>query len=110
MSGYYDSEDLEAFPRISEFAPEAGKAFFDYYEKALAPGRLDERTKILIALAVAHTEMCPYCIDSYANSCLSLGIDADVMLEAIHVGAAVKAGSSLAHATQALKIARKKEM
>jgi alkylhydroperoxidase/carboxymuconolactone decarboxylase family protein len=110
MSDYYDSGDLEDFPRIADYAAQTGKAFFDYYAKVFAPGALDERTKSLIALAVAHTEKCPYCIDAYTNACLSLGISEDAIFEAIHVGASIKAGAVLAHATQARKIIRKKEM
>ena len=32
---------------------------------------LDAKTRELIALAVAHTVQCPYCIDAYTNDCLN---------------------------------------
>lgn len=107
---YYEPEDLEDFPNIGEHAPEQGKAFFDYYEKATSAGVLSEREKSLIALTVATVRHCPYCIDAYTNKCLSLGISNDEMMEAVHVGAAMVAGDTLAHATQIRKILRKKEM
>ena len=107
---YYETEDLNDFPNIGEFAPAEGKAFFEYYGKATSAGKLTEREKALIALAVATVRHCPYCIDAYTNKCLSLGVDNDEMMEAVHVGAAMVAGDVLAHSTQMRKIIKRKEM
>jgi alkylhydroperoxidase/carboxymuconolactone decarboxylase family protein len=110
MGEYYEKRDLEDFPNIGESAPELGKRYFDYYGEAMKAGRLTEREKSLIALAVATTQRCPYCIDAYTNQCLSLGISEEEMMEAEHVGAAMVAGIVLAHSTQMRKIVRKKAM
>lgn len=110
MGEYYEKKDLADFPKIGEYAPEEGKKFFEYYEKATSAGALSEREKTLIALTVAATQNCPYCIDAYTNKCLSLGISNDEMMEAVHVGAAMMAGVTLAHSTQMRKIVKKKEM
>lgn len=107
---YYETQDLADFPNIAEYAPEQGKAFFNYYAASTGPGALSEREKALIALTVATTRHCPYCIDAYTNKCLSLGVSNDEMMEAVHVGAAMVAGDVLAHATQMRKIIKKKEM
>jgi alkylhydroperoxidase/carboxymuconolactone decarboxylase family protein len=76
---YYEKSDLLDFPNIGEHAPEAGKKFFDYYNQALTPGALTEREKTLIALAVATTHNCPYCIDAYTEKCLSIGVGSKEM-------------------------------
>lgn len=107
---YYENKDLADFPNIVEYATEQGKKFFEYYGAATGPGKLNEREKALIALAVAMTQHCPYCIDAYTNKCLSLGVSNDEMMEAAHVGAAMVAGVTLAHSTQLRKILKKKEM
>lgn len=107
---YYEPSDLDDFPNIGEYAPEPGARFFDYYAAATGAGRLSEREKALIALAVATVRHCPYCIDAYTNKCLSLGVDNDEMMEAVHVGAAMVAGDTLAHATQMRKIIKRKAM
>jgi alkylhydroperoxidase/carboxymuconolactone decarboxylase family protein len=101
---YYEKKDLADFPNIAEHAAEQGKKFFDYYNSAVQSGRLTEREKALIALAVATTQNCPYCIDAFTNNCLSQGMDADEIMEAVHVGAAMMAGVTLAHSTQVRKI------
>lgn len=107
---YYEPKDLADFQHIGEDAPAEAQAFFAYYGKATAAGRLTEREKALIALAVAMVRHCPYCIDAYTNKCLSLGVDSGEMMEATHVAAAMVAGDVLAHATQMRKIVKRKEM
>jgi alkylhydroperoxidase/carboxymuconolactone decarboxylase family protein len=107
---YYEPQDLADFPNIGEFAPQAGEKFFEYYGVATGEGKLTEREKALIALTVAATQNCPYCIDAYTTKCLSLGISNEEMMEAVHVGASMLAGITLAHSTQMRKIIKKKEM
>jgi alkylhydroperoxidase/carboxymuconolactone decarboxylase family protein len=110
MGDYYEKKDLADFANIGEYAPEEAKAFFEYYTRATGDGKLSQREKTLIALAVAATQHCPYCIDAYTNASLSQGITKEEMMEAVHVGAAMVAGITLAHATQMRKIVKKKEM
>jgi alkylhydroperoxidase/carboxymuconolactone decarboxylase family protein len=110
MAEYYEKKDLADFPNIGEFAPEQGKKFFEYYGVSTSAGKLSEREKALIALTTAMTHNCPYCIDAYTNKCLSLGISNDEMMEAVHVGASMVAGITLAHSTQMRKIVKKKGM
>jgi alkylhydroperoxidase/carboxymuconolactone decarboxylase family protein len=110
MGDYYEKKDLEDFAHIGEYAPVLGERYFDYYGEVMKEGKLSEREKALIALAVATTQRCPYCIDAYTDRCLSLGVSREEMMEAVHVGAAMVAGVVLAHATQMRKIIKKKEM
>ncbi|PKA82525.1 alkylhydroperoxidase/carboxymuconolactone decarboxylase family protein [Ulvibacter sp. MAR_2010_11] len=96
-NNYYDPADLRKFGNITEWGEELGAKFFDYYTKVFEEGALTAREKSLIALAVAHTEMCPYCIDAYTKDGLQRGITKEEMMEAVHVGAAIKSGASLVH-------------
>jgi alkylhydroperoxidase/carboxymuconolactone decarboxylase family protein len=97
---YYSAEHLRGFGDISEGAPELAKKFFDYYAAVFAPGALTEREKALIALAVAHTVQCPYCIDAYTTESLQKGADLEQMTEAVHVACAIRGGASLVHGMQ----------
>jgi len=103
MSTYYKPEHLPAFATISEGAPELGRAFFSYYGKVFEDGALTAREKALIALAVAHTVQCPYCIDAYTQDCLEKGSDLEQMTEAVHVATAIRGGASLVHGMQMLE-------
>ncbi|HEY7676870.1 MAG TPA: arsenosugar biosynthesis-associated peroxidase-like protein [Candidatus Methylomirabilis sp.] len=100
METYYDPKDLSRFPEIGKDAPELWRKFLGWYNAAFAEGALSEREKALIALAVAHTVQCPYCIDAYSGVCLEKGADAEQMTEAIHVAAAIRGGATLVHGVQ----------
>jgi alkylhydroperoxidase/carboxymuconolactone decarboxylase family protein len=110
MGDYYEKKDLLDFGNIGEYSPELAEKFFSYYNAVTAGGELTEREKALIALAVAATQNCPYCIDAYTNKCLSIGVSKEEMMEAVHVGAAMMAGISLVHSTQMRKIIKKKDL
>ena len=101
MSNYYESEDLKKFDNIGEHAKPLADEFFKYYGMVTgADGALTKREKALIALAISHSEKCPYCIDAYTTACLESGASPDQMMEAVHVAAAMKAGITLAHGIQ----------
>src|SRR5215813_9000579 len=100
MPGYYNTQHLADFGKISDVKPELGKKFFDYYASVFADGALSAREKSLIALAVAHSVQCPYCIDAYSKDALEKGADLDQMTEAVHVAAAIRGGASLVHGIQ----------
>lgn len=107
METYYKPEDLSKFEEIGKGAPELAQKFFDYYNAVFAEGELTEREKALIALAVAHTIQCPYCIDAYTQACLEKGSNLDEMTEAIHVATAIRGGASLVHGVQMQNVAAK---
>ncbi len=107
---YFNPEDLKKFGEITEFQEELGKKFFDYYSQVFQEGGLTKREKALIALAVAHTVQCPYCIDAYSTSCLQEGADGEQMMEAVHVAAAIKSGATLVNSVQMMNHVKKKSM
>ena len=109
-ASYYNSADLAKFGNISEWQPEMGRKFFDYYGEVFQEGALSEREKALIALAVAHAVQCPYCIDAYTTDSLQKGADEAQMMEAVHVAAAIKGGAALVHGVQMMNKAKEMTM
>jgi len=105
MNDYFDPADLKKFGTVGHpHARELTDQFFKYYNAVTGvDGALTRREKALIALAVAHAEQCPYCIDAYSTACLETGANPAQMMEAVHVAAAMKAGITLVHATQMQK-------
>ena len=97
---YQAKEDLAKFGEVANNAPELGKKFFDWYHTVFADGALSAREKSLIALAVAHSVPCAYCIEAYSKDALEKGWDLDQMTEALHVTAAIRGGASLVHGVQ----------
>ncbi len=74
--------------------------FLNTIIKFLKKVRSQQEKKSLIALAVAHVVQCPYCIDAYTKDGLQRGIENEEMMEAVHVGAAIKSGAVLVHGVQ----------
>ena len=109
-NSYYNSADLKKFGNISDWQPELGRKFFDYYGEVFKEGALTEREKSLIALAVAHAVQCPYCIDAYTSDSLQKGADEAQMMEAVHVAAAIKGGAALVHGVQMMNKAKELSM
>ncbi|WP_258103799.1 arsenosugar biosynthesis-associated peroxidase-like protein [Marinoscillum sp. MHG1-6] len=107
---YYNREDLKKFGNITEWQQELGDKFFDYYTSVFKEGALSAREKSLIALAVAHTIQCPYCIDAYTSDGLKRGIDEEEMMEALHVAGAIRGGASLVHGVQMMNQVKEKVM
>jgi alkylhydroperoxidase/carboxymuconolactone decarboxylase family protein len=97
---YYNPEDLKKFENVTDFQEKLGKKFFDYYGSVFEEGALTAREKSLIALAVAHTIQCPYCIDAYTEDTLEKGCSEEQMMEAVHVATAIRGGASLLHGVQ----------
>ncbi len=107
---YYDRSHLPMFGDIEEGSQELADKFFSYYGAVFEDGALTAREKSLIALAVAHTIQCPYCIDAYTDDCLQKGSDLEQMTEAVHVATAIRGGSSLVHGIQMLEQTKKLAM
>lgn len=107
MSEYYKHEHLSNFGKVAEASPELGKKFFDWYGAVFQEGALTEREKCLIALAVAHTVQCPYCIEAYTAESLAKGSDLEQMTEALMVATAIRGGATLVHGMQMMEKAKK---
>lgn len=109
MPSYYLSEDLARFGDLAKTTPELFDHFLKWYSATMAPGALDEKTKKLIALAVAFAIQEPYCIDSYSSACTDAGITPEEMAEAVNVAAVIRGGGTVAHWVQACNTIARKE-
>ncbi|MBX3327047.1 MAG: arsenosugar biosynthesis-associated peroxidase-like protein [Nitrospira sp.] len=110
MDSYYHSHDLGKFAEIGKGNKELWNKFKNYYDAVFTEGALTEREKALIALAVAHTVQCPYCIDAYTQALLEKGSNMEEMTEAVHVACAIRGGASLVHGVQMRNAAEKLSM
>ena len=98
----YNKENLTKIKKMNELAPEAMKAFWAFDKIAVADGAIPVKYKELIAVAVAVTTQCPYCIDIHANNARKAGATEAELTEATIVAAALRAGGAITHATHAL--------
>ena len=83
-------------------APDVMKAFWAFDKAALADGAIPVKYKELIAVAVANTTQCPYCIDIHGANARKAGATEAELVEAALVAAALRAGAAVTHATHVL--------
>src|SRR5438132_7006613 len=98
----YNKEKLAQLKVMDRLAPEVMKAFWAFDKAAVAEGAIPVKYKELIAVAVALTTQCPYCIDIHSGNARKAGATDAEIVEAGIVAAALRAGAAVTHATHAL--------
>jgi AhpD family alkylhydroperoxidase len=99
----YDMKNLAKFSRLGELAPEAFKAFVAFDQAAVKAGAIPVKYKELIAVGVALTTQCPYCIEIHRNNAKKAGATEQELAETAIVAAALRAGGAMTHGTHALE-------
>jgi AhpD family alkylhydroperoxidase len=99
----YDMKNLAKLKLIDANAPEAMKAFVAFDKAAMAVGAIPVKYKELMALAVAFTTQCPYCIEIHSGKARQAGVTDTEIAEAVLVAAALRAGAAVTHGTHAMK-------
>jgi AhpD family alkylhydroperoxidase len=99
MSNLYDSENLKKLPRLGHGAPDAWKGFLDFDRAAFADGAIPVKYKELMALAVALTTQCPYCLEIHKDKAKKAGATPEEIAETTFVAAAIRAGGAITHGT-----------
>lgn len=92
----------ELFDKRTALAPEIIDSWNNFSKAVFKEGALSEKTKQLIAVAVAHVTQCPYCIRSHTKVATRKGATQEEIMEAIWVAAEMRAGGAYAHATIAI--------
>jgi AhpD family alkylhydroperoxidase len=98
----YDMKNLTEFKRIAELAPEAFKGFVAFDEAAFKNGVIPLKYKELIAVGIALTTQCPYCIDIHAKRAREAGATEKELAETTLIAAALRAGGAMTHGTHTL--------
>jgi AhpD family alkylhydroperoxidase len=83
-------------------APEAFKAFVAFDAAALKDGTIPAKYKELMAVAVALTTQCPYCIEIHSQKAKKAGATEQELAETTLVAAALRAGAAMTHGTHTL--------
>jgi AhpD family alkylhydroperoxidase len=99
----YDRKNLTKMKRLGELAPEAFQAFAALDAAAFKGGAIPHKYKELMAVAVALTTQCPYCIEIHAANARKAGATEAELAEATLVAAAIRAGGAITHGTHALE-------
>jgi len=99
----YDIKNLAKLKQLDANAPEGMKAFWAFDKAAMAAGAIPVKYKELMAIAVAFTTQCPYCIEIHSGRAREAGASENEIAEAVVVAAALRAGAAITHGTHAMK-------
>ena len=98
----YDKANLAKLKTLEKLAPQAMAAFWAFDRLAVAEGVIPVKYKELMAIAVALTTQCPYCIDIHSRRARKAGATEQELAETTIVAAALRAGSAMTHGTHTL--------
>lgn len=106
----YPDSTREISRKRRELAPDQMSAFAAFSKAVFADGALSSKTKQLIAIAVAHTTQCGYCIRAHTKQALKQGASEEEIMEAIWVAAEMRAGGAFAHSALAIDTMNQEEV
>jgi AhpD family alkylhydroperoxidase len=98
----YDMANLKKMKTLKELAPDAMAAFQAFDAAAMKDGAIPAKYKELMAIAVALTTQCPYCIEIHTKKAKQIGVTDAEIAEAAMVAAALRAGAAVTHATHTI--------
>ncbi len=100
---YHDENDLKLLKEMGSLAPEDFTAWLNLNSIVGRDGAIPKKYRELIAIAVACTTQCPYCIEAHSKAAKAAGATRAEVVEAAFVAAALRAGGAATHGAMALK-------
>lgn len=102
---YHDADDLKKIGELKTLAPDAFRAFVELDRiVGREDGAIPRKYRELIAIAVACTTQCPYCLDVHTRGAKKAGASREEVAEAALLAAALRAGAATTHGLLALKL------
>jgi AhpD family alkylhydroperoxidase len=101
---YHDASDMRLLKDMRKLAPKDYEAWWGLNASiGREDGAIPRKYRELIAIAVAATIQCPYCLEAHAKAAKAAGASREEVAEAALVAAALRAGGAVTHGTLALK-------
>lgn len=95
-------DNLKRLGKLEQAGNESWKKFQEFNDAAMADGAIPVKYKELIALAVALTTQCSYCLEIHRKSAEKVGATQEEIAETIMVASVLRAGATVTHGTQIL--------
>ena len=102
---YHEHTDHRYLRNLRTGAPDAVKAFMAFDQEALngANKVISRKNTELMAVAVALTTQCAYCIEAHVKAAKAEGATPEEISEVVMIATALRAGGSFAHGFMAMK-------
>lgn len=103
---YHHPSDRQFARTLAEAAPHEAGAYARFSQAIMqrADGALPPKTRELVAVAVALTTQCAYCLDTHTGLAFKHGATKEELAEVVYVTSALCAGAAAAHGMLAMKL------
>ena len=102
---FYPLDGRKHYKDLEETQKDMFQAFKNFNNEIFErESALPRKVKELIAIGVAHTTQCPYCIEGHVKAAKKAGATDPEIAEAIFVTAALRAGGAFAHSTISMAV------
>ncbi|WP_226294424.1 carboxymuconolactone decarboxylase family protein [Aquimarina algicola] len=95
--------NLKKLGALGKNADKAMKAFQAFDSIALEDGAIPVKYKELMAVAVALTTQCPYCLEIHKDKAIKAGATEEELAEVTFISAALRAGAAVVHGTHLME-------
>jgi len=99
----HDMANLDKLSKLNEGAPQAMKAFWAFDKAVFQDGAVSALNKQLLAVAVALTTQCAYCLEIHMQEARKAGATDQQLSEVAVLAAAIRAGGAITHASHLFK-------
>ena len=105
MSEYHQHADLSLLAELRKLDARGFEGFVAL-DKTVghSDATIPQKYRELIAIGVALTTQCPYCLDVHTANAKKAGATREELAETVHIAAALRAGAALTHGLLALKL------
>jgi AhpD family alkylhydroperoxidase len=98
----YRRQISSAVGEIAKVSPDTVRGYVQLGGAGAKTGKLDPKTRELIALAVAVTRQCDGCITVHTDAAVRHGAAREEIIEALGVAVAINAGAALVYSARTL--------
>ena len=95
---------MKLLREMRKLAPEDYEAWLGMQKIVGRDGAIPKKYRELLAIAVACTTQCAYCLDAHTKGAKAAGATREEIVEASFIAAALRAGAAGTHGTLALKL------
>lgn len=98
----YQQQLVANIAQIGKISPDTVRGYRELSDAGAKTGKLDAKTRELIALAVAVTRQCDGCITVHTDVAVKHGATREEIVEALGVAIAVNAGAALVYSARVM--------
>jgi AhpD family alkylhydroperoxidase len=98
----YQKQLAATITEMARMNPDTIRGYRQLSEAGAKTGKLDAKTRELIAIAVGVTRQCDGCITTHMDAAVKLGATREEVMEALTVAITVNAGAALVYSARAM--------